>query len=166
MFRNLTVRLPRLTATVLGMSLVAVAAFASVTLNPDGTGFVGKGDVQLVYGWNNKQLQDNAGSIHFRVNSVSQTTWECKNSNNEHIQQRHCTTTTQGLVSCTAREKTQITGFNLTGYVGAPTTSTQGPVLNSCPSGPWSYVEGSTQTTSSGDSMLEVSCDGTNWSPL
>ena len=45
--------------------LFAVAiASASVTFNPaTGTGFVGKGDVQLAYGWNNKQLQDNAVAL-------------------------------------------------------------------------------------------------------
>src|ERR671918_1859956 len=48
-----------------------------VTVNPaDGTGFVGKGDVQLIFGWNNKALQDNAGSVEFRANStvVTETT--------------------------------------------------------------------------------------------
>jgi hypothetical protein len=32
-----------------------------VTFNEtNGTGFVGKGDVQVAFGWNNKQLQTNA----------------------------------------------------------------------------------------------------------
>jgi hypothetical protein len=36
----------------------AGAAFAAITFNPDdGTGFVGKGDVQEAFGWNNHALQ-------------------------------------------------------------------------------------------------------------
>jgi hypothetical protein len=62
-----------------------------------------------------------------------------------------------------ARERNQITGFNLTGYSGTPTSSstTEGNPLNSCPSGPW------TLTTPAGDpevvsstSALEVSNGG------
>lgn len=44
---------------------VPVAASASVTVNPDGTGFVGKGNVQTAFGWNNQKLQDNAKSVTF-----------------------------------------------------------------------------------------------------
>src|SRR5688500_14313060 len=36
-----------------------MAAYAAVVLDlSTGLGFVGKGDVQLAFGWNNKQLQD------------------------------------------------------------------------------------------------------------
>src|ERR671919_607566 len=84
---------------------IAGAATAAVIFNPDdGTGFVGKGDVQLVYGWNNKALQDNAGAVQFRANSVSETTWTCSrpapipsNPDREIVQERSSETTTQGL---------------------------------------------------------------------
>ena len=150
---------------------IAGAVFAAVTFDPaTGTGFVGKGDVQLVFGWNNKALQDNAASVQFRANStvVTERSWTCTNENNQNEQVRDRTTTTsiQGVVSSVARERNQITGFNLTGYSGAPTESstTEGPPLNSCPSGPWSL------TTPAGDpevisssSSLQVSIDGTDW---
>jgi hypothetical protein len=48
----------------LALALVVIGAsvaLAAVTFNPmTGEGFVGKGDVQLIYGWNNQQLQLNA----------------------------------------------------------------------------------------------------------
>jgi hypothetical protein len=164
-------------AVVAGAALalsVATAVFAAVTFDPGtGTGFVGKGDVQLVYGWNNKQLQDNAASVQFQASSsvVSEVSWECTNENNQNIQERArtTTTTTEGVVSKIARERNQITGFTLTGYSGTPTESSEsdGPPLNSCPSGPWTLTSpaGDPEVVSS-ESHLQVSTDGTNWFDL
>jgi hypothetical protein len=46
--------------------LVVLPAAASVTFDPlTGTGFVGKGDVQSAFGWNNQQLQANAAGVSF-----------------------------------------------------------------------------------------------------
>jgi hypothetical protein len=139
-------------AIIAGSLIAATAASAAVTFDPaTGTGFVGKGDVQLALGLNNAQLQAQAGSLQFASEStvVTEQSWECTNSNNENIQERARTTTTsvQGVVSSIARERNQITGFNLTGYSGTPTESstTEGPPVNSCPSGPW------TLTTPAGD---------------
>jgi hypothetical protein len=79
----------------------AGAVFAAVTFDPEtGTGFVGKGDVQTAFGWNNKQLQDNAGLVQFRATTTSETTWTCiKESptgdpNKDVIQERSSETTT------------------------------------------------------------------------
>jgi hypothetical protein len=146
--------------------MAVTATFAAVTFDPaTGTGFVGKGDVQLVFGWNNKALQDNANSVQFSASSTTEVTWECTNSNNDKVQERSRITTTEGLVSSIARERNQITGFILSGYNGTSTSSTDGPALNSCPSGPWSL------TSPAGDPVpvgggLEVSIDGTNWFAL
>jgi hypothetical protein len=139
-------------AALLVVGMVAGMAFAAVTFDAEtGTGFVGKGDVQLALNWNNKQLQDNADSLEFASVSevVTEVSWTCTNTNNENTQlrERTTTTTTEGVVSKVARERNQITGFNLTGYSGTPTSSstTEGNPLNSCPSGPW------TLTTPAGD---------------
>lgn len=128
-------------------------AFAAVTFDPTtGTGFIGKGDVQTALGWNNKQLQDNAGSLQFTfvITTVSEVSWVCTNANNENTQERARTTTTDttGVLSSVARERNQITGFNLVGFAPGGTTTestTEGPPVNSCPSGPW------TLTTPAGD---------------
>ena len=59
----------RITATIAVTAatlLLAPAASAAVTINEtNGTGFVGKGDVQVAFGWNNKQLQTNATGVSF-----------------------------------------------------------------------------------------------------
>jgi hypothetical protein len=154
-----------------------VTAYAAVTFDATtGQGFVGKGDVQYTLGWNNADMQKNYASVMFQASTtvVTEVSWVCTNDKNENIQERARTTTAtvEGVVSSVARDnkKNQITGFNLTGYDGIPasSSSTDGPALNSCPSGPWSL------TTSAGDPetvsssiMLEVSGDGgANWTEL
>jgi hypothetical protein len=124
------------------LGLVAVLAivgiaYAEVTLNPDGTGFVGKGDVQLALGLNNKQLQDAVIAFTYESKTEVESTWTCTNLKNENTQERArtTTTTTAGVLSSVARERNQITGFNLQGYAGGSqvTVETEGPKLWDCP---------------------------------
>ena len=67
----------------MGMALVAmfVAAgtvYAAVTFDPEtGEGFVGKGDVQLAFNWNNKQLQQNATGVSFTYEETASYTFVC-----------------------------------------------------------------------------------------
>ena len=133
---------------VVGVLGVAGAAIAAVTFDSEtGKGFVGKGDVQLALEWNNKQLQDNVGSVSFSYDgtttTVDESTWTCTHPTNGNTQERGRTTTTTsstaGVVSKIARERNQITGFVLDGYSGTPThgtpvVETDGQQLFSCPS--------------------------------
>jgi len=125
-------------------ALLAVTAFASVTFDPTtGAGFVGKGDVQLVLGMNNAQVQNTPVSFTYSSSSTTVTsyTWTCDRDAGPQTQERANVTTatnsTQGIVSSVARVRNQITGFNLLGWNGAPTiTSTtehEGPQIGSCP---------------------------------
>jgi hypothetical protein len=54
-----------LSVAMLGALAVPTVASASVAVDSSGNGFVGKGDVQVAFGWNNKQLQDNAKNVTF-----------------------------------------------------------------------------------------------------
>jgi hypothetical protein len=138
-------------------SLAAAApASAAVTFDPStGSGFVGKGDVQVALGWNNKQLQDNAAGVSFtyETTTVQETSWTCVNQNNGHVQERSRTTTAtvSGVASSVARENSKgkdgaVTGFDLNGYAGGSSSnsSTAGPPLNSCPNAQSSHVLDST----------------------
>ena len=134
-------------AMLVGAFSFTTTAYAAVTFNPTtGEGFVGKGDVQEAFDWNNKQLQQNAPGVSFKFVSttVTEREWTCTNANNqnEQVRERTTTTTTTGLVDSIARERNQITGFNLEGFSGTPTESstTEGPPVNSCPSGPWTLT--------------------------
>ncbi|MBC7291530.1 MAG: hypothetical protein H5T83_09410 [Actinotalea sp.] len=142
--------------------VTGAAAASAYTVDDAGHGFVGKGEVQLALGWNNKALQTNAGQVDFFYASetVTEVSWICTNANNEKTQPRSRTTTAtvQGLLDAAARDgKQQITGFFLNGFDGVVVTSdpvTAGDPLNSCPSGPWSL------TTPAGEPELVSSTGG------
>jgi hypothetical protein len=130
-------------ATAIAAALaLAAPASAAVTFDAaTGAGFVGKGDVQQAFGWNNSLLQSRANDVAFAAESqtVTEVSWVCTNPKNEKFQERLQTTTTStsGVVSAVTRDNKsrQVTGFNLAGYAGGATnTSTSdGNQLNSCP---------------------------------
>jgi hypothetical protein len=139
---------------IIGGTVAVVAmAMAAVTFNEQhGTGFVGKGDVQVLYGWNDKQLQDNHGGVSFeaRKTVTTERVWQCvrtTNQGDEVVSERNNSSTIQsrGVVDKIARDrKNKITGFFLDGYGEATITNAgdQGPSTGSCP-GSASFVEGS-----------------------
>jgi Spy/CpxP family protein refolding chaperone len=48
----------KMTLMAIALLSISIATFAAVTFNPStGIGFVGKGDVQNAFGWNNADLQ-------------------------------------------------------------------------------------------------------------
>jgi hypothetical protein len=164
--------------SVIGLALagaIAVSAVVTAAVIFDaatGTGFVGKGDVQLVYGWNNGALQQNAAAVQFRASSstVTESTWTCDRDAGPQTQERAntTTTTTEGIVSSIARERNQITGFILNGYDGTPqvTEEKEGPEVGSCPS-MWTAIDlvvGDPVPLPGGG--LQVSIDGTDWFSL
>jgi hypothetical protein len=171
-----SLRVAAVSAAFVGIMALASPAVASVTFDPaTGTGFVGKGDVQLVFDWNNKALQDNATKVDFRVNSVSETSWTCtkivvqgNDEIREIVQQRSTTSTVQGLVTTVARENSKgkdgpVTGFKLTGYEGTPVLATDGPEVGSCPANPSGFVYGNNAATTQSGGALQVTRDGANW---
>jgi hypothetical protein len=108
-----------------GLALIATSTMALAAVTYDdatGTGFVGKGDVQLAFGWNNKQLQDNAGGVGFSYNSsdtyeatCSWVTGEGTRGEKTHFVNHDMHTSVSSVVSYDARTRNQVTGFILTG---------------------------------------------------
>lgn len=162
--------------------LAAVAAVASISVHASvtfdastGTGFVGKGDVQSLYGWNNAGLQANAASVQFAAFGTSVVRWECTNAKNAHVMVRERVTTGGGLLVHEVRLNPQegATGFPLLGYAaGVTTPTTDGPALNSCPASenprqpsPWSLTRPASAASMTG-ATLQVSLDGITWTPL
>lgn len=176
--------------------LVAVfcAAFGIVVFDPSGLqtatgwgpyGFAGKGDIQLVYGWNNKALQD-CGAANFGLNcldfrfseasmEVVEYSWTCDRDSGPQTQERARTVTTTvtstGVADDTSRDsKKQITGFKFVGLSGTSSSSsslTEGPPLWSCPTG-WTainMVTGDPVVTDLG-SAFEVRAYGGDWFEL
>lgn len=119
-------------ATLIG--LLAAPVFAAVTFDPaTGTGFVGKGDVQTPFGWNNAKLQQNAGNLVFSFDSTETydvtVEWDTGNHNvTHHVIEVHRTSTVSANVLYDARTHKQVDGFVLRGY-GA-VTMTGGSIPN------------------------------------
>ncbi|WP_439386815.1 hypothetical protein [Amycolatopsis lexingtonensis] len=124
-----------------------------------GTGFVGKGEVQTPFGWNNAKLQTNAAGVTFSYDATETydavCTWitgEGTKGEKTHNVTHATSTSVASAVAYDARVKTQITGFTLKGF-GATATTGEVPVVGgTCPGnegtdGTWSSV---TQTGSTG----------------
>lgn len=102
---------------------VAAAAYATVTFNPDGTGFVGKGDVQLALGWNNAVLQQNALALKFSYQvqdkydaTCAWTTTTGSGKTIYHDVTVKKTVQVYDTISFNARIHQQIDGFILKGF--------------------------------------------------
>ncbi|HEY4556119.1 MAG TPA: hypothetical protein VIG68_06765 [Lysobacter sp.] len=120
--------------------LVSASAFAAVTFDPaTGTGFVGKGDVQLAFGWNNATLQRNAGKVTFTYATEATYAVTCEwntytngNKNREAKTVPHKVTEGLSVASranfdSSARSNKQgdVTGFQLLGFTSiAPSGGT------------------------------------------
>ena len=150
----------------MGMALVAMlvaagAVYAAVTFDTStGTGFAGKGDVQLAFGWNNSALQKNASGVTFSYNSTDtyDVTIEFDSGNpdnprsvNHHTVTQNKATNVNSSVAYDPRVKNQITGFNLRGF-GATTVSGDPipAVGDSCPNGDNCVVTAVEKVSSSG----------------
>jgi hypothetical protein len=133
---------------VIAVAMLAVptAAIASVTIDAYGKGFVGKGDVQTAFGWNDAALQAKAGDVSFTYESKSDDTyavtceWDTGNKQIVH----HVQNKSASLIDSVAYDVTKvdrknpnqkITGFNLTGKTGEIVTESGiVPVVDaSCP---------------------------------
>jgi len=118
--------------------VVSQAASAAVTFDSaTGTGFVGKGDVQLAFGWNNQTLQANASGVTFTYNATDTYSATCtwvtgegtrgEQTHNVDIP-RH--TAVNSVIASSGRDISSglngpNTGFKLTGF---GTTTTEGTV--------------------------------------
>lgn len=137
-----------LLAAAAATAMISSAAIASVTFDSNsGTGFVGKGDVQLVFGWNNAQLQSRASGVTFTYDAVDTYDVECywettTGGPNSKIVVHDITiprhTRVNSSVGYEARKNSSgvsgpITGFFLTGLGGTTTEGTTPVVGGTCP---------------------------------
>jgi hypothetical protein len=141
----------------------AAVAYATVTFNPaTGTGFVGKGDVQLAFGWNNAAAQRNARDVSFTydvhtsyVATCTFTTGEGTRGERIHNIDHHKTVGVNAVVQYDARTHKQVDGFFLNGFGATTGESGEVPVVgapcmgNEGHDGVWSAVE----ITSSGGGL-------------
>jgi hypothetical protein len=131
-------------AGAVALAAISTAAYATVTFDTTtGTGFVGKGDVQLAFGWNNAVMQ----SRHLAVTFVADTSaeydvtceWDTVTGKSSktvhHIVTNHKTVGSTAAVDSTSRKTGQYTGWFLTGMDGSLDGGDAPAVGDSCPQG-------------------------------
>lgn len=131
--------------TVLAIGACAaatVAVYAAVLYSPEQGGWVGKGDVQLAFGWNNRQAQQYANDVTFRYDTraVYDVTceWETVTGGPRPQTIYHDVTVHQHFgvnkqVAYDARLKNQYTGYFLSPVTGQIGGGTPPQVGDSCP---------------------------------
>lgn len=160
-------------ASVLALSF---AANASVTYDEEGVGFVGKGDVQSLFGWNNHELQANAEFVQFRmVMPGGVATWECVDVNPggrvfPARSEGPVALAMDADVSVDARKNRngQVTGFLLNGFdqSSAPDYASIGECVPRGPGWESTMVPGSLSyegDDEGAEMMLQVTVDGEAW---
>lgn len=126
-----------------GLAVVVAAAVASaaVTFDPaTGSGFVGKGDVQLALGLNNKQVQTTA--LTFTYSSVDTADVTCEwdtvtggkfSKTIHHVVVNQKEAAVNSTVAYDARIKNQITGYSLTGFSSVSSSGSIPEIGGACP---------------------------------
>lgn len=144
---------------------LASLAHADVTIDENGIGFVGKGDVQSVFDWNNAQLQENAADIQFRLGSGIAATWQCQNPGRGTVNIHDYQSVVSADIAVDTRKNRvgQVTGFILNGFGESSTIG-----IGDCPNNNWTLLHESIQYLQDGEasSALQVSIDGENWFDL
>ncbi|MGQ1838461.1 hypothetical protein ACT4S2_08390 [Kocuria turfanensis] len=147
----------------------AAPPWAVSELHEDGTGFVTGNDVRAALGWDDATLRAEAASLEFLAESESVTgiSWSCVHTGTAEVLPRRTDLVVTESRAITSRPQTvwwgTVTGFRLQGFDGRGASSAvpEGPAPGSCPAGPWSLVEGSTQTVeTTGEPVLMVRHDG------
>jgi hypothetical protein len=121
---------------------MATVALATVTFNfSTGVGFVGKGDVQTAFGWNNAAAQKNTPGVSFTYQASDVYDVECyweTTTGNGNIIVHDITIPKHRNINATiaydARTHKQVDGFNLTGFNGGEIDDKPVPqVGDACP---------------------------------
>ena len=134
-----------LTGMALAMLAIPAAASASVNVNDSGTGFVGKGDVQIALGRiNDSTLQQmaSAGQIKFTGHTwlATETRWTCGNDVNSQTSKVTQATKFDATANTNPQGKVS-NGWNLTGHgsnVGGSYVKGErygAPYVGYCPTG-------------------------------
>ena len=134
MLKKLTILLAVAMTALVGAS----AAFA-YTMDASGNGFVGKGEVQTVLGFNNKQMQANHQLVTFNYVASSTYQFDCEWTTGEgtkgmktHVNTKEATTQVNAAVASDSRKTGQWTGWNLLGFAGGALNPVAEPTDADC----------------------------------
>jgi len=125
-----------------GILLAAAGSASAYTMDSAGVGWVGKGEVQSAYGWNNKTMQDNVGGVTFVYDSTSTYEVVCEfdtPGGNHHVITNTKRSSVKATVGTDARNNSSgkqgpMTGWYLTGFGAVTSTGGAVPAVgDGCP---------------------------------
>jgi hypothetical protein len=125
-----------------GVALVAAGSASAYTMDSSGVGWVGKGEVQTAYGWNNKAMQDNVGGVSFVYQATGTYEVTCEfdtPSGKHHVLVKKDTTSLNSVVGSDSRNNSNgkqgpMTGWYLTGFGTTTSTGDAVPAVgDGCP---------------------------------
>jgi hypothetical protein len=169
--KRLSLNLAATAATA--MLVASISVSAAVNVDEHGVGFVGKGDVQSVFDWNNSMLQSNAHKLKFKLSRPGTVSWYCEGVNAAGVtvrtNERDLDFSTNSYIAHDARRNHtgQISGFVLTGFTSnTPTYNAIGSCGRSAgfqvPLRLVSHID----YEGSNEPSLKVSIDGETWHEL
>lgn len=129
------------TAMGVGLLLAAAGSASAYTMDSAGLGWVGKGEVQSAYGWNNKAMQDNVAGVTFVYDSTSSYEVVCEfdNRGGHHVITNTKHSSVKATVSSESRNNSNgkqgpMTGWYLTGFGAVTSTGAAVPAVgDGCP---------------------------------
>jgi hypothetical protein len=125
-----------------GLTLAAAGSASAYTMDSAGVGWVGKGEVQTVYGWNNKVMQDNVTGVSFQYRATGTYEVTCEfdtPGGTHHVLVKTDTTSVNATVGSDSRNNSSgkqgpMTGWYLTGFGSTTTTGQAIPAVgDGCP---------------------------------
>lgn len=171
----------KLVVILVAVGCMTLETQADVVVDEAGVGFVGKGDVQSIYGWNNEGLQLNASSVQFRYGASGQVTWLCEwwtgksgttmGGGSGTLKYHSALSSTEliaAAVSYDARKNKvgQVTGFLLNGMTPGSGSNNNIGDCGGYGAGKTLVAGSINYQIDSSEAQLEVSIDGINWYPL
>lgn len=129
-------------AHVVGLALAGViatsaAALAAIEWTPENGGFVGKGDVQSAFGWNNATMQANSEAVSFVFESTGGYSFECEwwtgpsHNRTHHVNTKTIEADVNAVVTGSRRITGQFTGWTLDA-LGESADAAEYPVDSDC----------------------------------
>jgi hypothetical protein len=124
-----------------GLLLAAAGSASAYTMDAGGVGWVGKGEVQSAYGWNNKAMQDNVAGVTFVYDNTAtyEVVCEFDNPGGHHVITNTKRSSVKATLGSDARNNSSgkqgpMTGWYLTGFGAVTSTGQAVPsVGDGCP---------------------------------
>jgi len=151
-----------------GLLLAAAASASAYTMDSTGVGWVGKGEVQSAYAWNNQAMQQNVSGVTFvyDASATYEVVCEFDNPGGHHVITQRKSTDVNATIGSEARKNSNgkdgpMTGWYLTGFGTTTTSGGEVPAVgDGCPGNSGLGAVTSVEQTSAGDGGLYAVWNG------